>query len=353
MWGEHIDFVMMENAYQLQPGIDEHHLLLPRGTFAPWYRLASAFSSRAPAWICPSIIVPKQLAGEDRTQYYLLMFLEAYANGGRWGYHWWPGVDQETRRRATVPAQIAEWTRFITAHRELYEEAVPRNDIAILYLDSSIGQSPREHFGYLALAQALAESGYQFDVIYSGNGVHSSDALDASQLASYSQVLVPCAAGCTTAQRRALADYERRPGRDLVVFSTSRADGPGRPADAALLADFWSHHRPADRDRIVAGVREAPGSRIHSSNPAVVATRYTHGEDLVLHLLNYGYDAATDTVRAARDLRLWVPWPSGRPAMARLHTLAGERRVGCSASPAGQLVLDVGDLALYGLLVVR
>ncbi len=105
-WGEYLDFVMMENIYRPEPG--GPHLLLPRGKFTAWYRLGSALSSHAPAWICPSIMVPRQLAGQSRTQYYLLMFLEAYANGGRWGYYWWPGVDVATRLQATVPARLGE-----------------------------------------------------------------------------------------------------------------------------------------------------------------------------------------------------------------------------------------------------
>lgn len=101
MWGEHLDFVMAENTYRVPE--TGPHLLLPRGKFTAWYRLASGFTSRAPAWICPSILVPRQLAGQERTGYYLLMFLEAYANGGRWAYNWWPGVDDESRYSATVP----------------------------------------------------------------------------------------------------------------------------------------------------------------------------------------------------------------------------------------------------------
>ena len=41
------------------------------------------------------------------------MFLEAYANGGRWGYYWWPGVDDETRRAATAPDALKDRIRFI------------------------------------------------------------------------------------------------------------------------------------------------------------------------------------------------------------------------------------------------
>jgi hypothetical protein len=80
----------------------------------------------------PSIVVPRELAGQQRHGYYLLMFLEAYANGGRWGYYWRPGVDAETRLRETAPEVLKRYIRFIADHRNLYEGAVPENDLAIL-----------------------------------------------------------------------------------------------------------------------------------------------------------------------------------------------------------------------------
>src|SRR5215475_12028805 len=134
MWGEDLHFVMAENTYRVpESGAESPHLLLPRGKFTAWYRLASGFASRAPAWICPSILVPRPLAGRERTGYYLLMFLEAYANGGRWAYNWWPGVDNEARYSATVPARLKDYIEFIAVNREYFEQAGSGNELAILY----------------------------------------------------------------------------------------------------------------------------------------------------------------------------------------------------------------------------
>ena len=62
--------------------------------------------------------------------------------------------------------------------RELYEDAVPENDLAILYADGPILRRPGSHSKYLALAQVLLERGYQFDVIYGGDGTFNPDELD-------------------------------------------------------------------------------------------------------------------------------------------------------------------------------
>ena len=96
------------------------------------------------------------------------MFLEAYANGGRWGYYWWPGVDVETRRAATAPDVLKDHIRFIGAHRDLYEGTSSMNDVAILYAEGPILRRTDGHLKYVALAQVFAESGVQFDVVYAG-----------------------------------------------------------------------------------------------------------------------------------------------------------------------------------------
>jgi hypothetical protein len=70
LWGPHLEFILMENDYRITHG--EPHLILPRGKFTTWYRLGSAFRG-APNWICPSLNVPRQLAG--RSSGTELMFL--------------------------------------------------------------------------------------------------------------------------------------------------------------------------------------------------------------------------------------------------------------------------------------
>src|SRR5215467_3040095 len=189
MWGEQLDFVIAENAYRVSE--TGPHLLLPRGKFTAWYRLASGFTSRAPAWICPSILVPRQLAGQERTGYYLLMFLEAYANGGRWAFNWWPGVDDRARYSATVPARLKDYIEFIALNRDYFELAETGNDLALLYLDTSVSLRPQAHQKYLAHAQALAETGYQYDVLYVGDRRFSQGDLDPGRLTRYKALLIP------------------------------------------------------------------------------------------------------------------------------------------------------------------
>ena len=102
-WGPHLDFVLLENHYRVEAR-RAAPCCFRAARSRPAYRLGSSFAG-APAWICPSITVPEQLADRPRTTYHLLMFLEAYANGGRWGYYWWPGVDARRGSRRPRPSR--------------------------------------------------------------------------------------------------------------------------------------------------------------------------------------------------------------------------------------------------------
>lgn len=346
-WGPHLDFVMMENHYRIESGAP--HLVLPRGTFAPWYRLGSSFKG-SPTWICPSITVPKQMEGRRRTTYYELMFLEAYANRGRWGYYWWPGVDVRTRLAATAPEILKDHIRFIESYRELYEDAVPNNELAIVYADDAIAARPQTHDKYVTLAQALAEGSVQFDVVYAGDGRFNPADLDAATLSSYRAVLLPEAQDIGPAPAAALEAFARAGGR-VTVYSDSPLDPELiQAADGQVLFDFWKHYRDEDRERILSGVQAPASARIESSDPAVVVTRYELGGRQILHVLNYRYDEASDAVSPAKDLRLRITRDGG-PASASLIDLDGEREL-AAKSKDGTLVVEIPELAIYGLVVV-
>ena len=357
MWGEHIDFVMLENVYRPEDG--GQHLLLPRGKFTAWYRLGSGFGGHAPAWICPSIMVPRQLAGQARTGYYELMFLEAYANGGRWGFNWWPGVDDQARYAATVPGRLGEYIGFISQNKEYYQGAESANDLAIVYLDGCIGSSPGGHEKYLALSQVLAEAGYQYDVIYVGDSRFGGRPLSPDRLARYRALLIPEAAGLDSHDAETLGGYVANGGGEVVIYTGNPATheasaGPrlGRREAEDPLLGFWAGYGDDDRRRVLATVATLERSRVHSSDPQVNVISSAVGKKLILHLLNYHYDERADHVASVGDLRVRVPWPSGSEAVCTLLRPGREEPVDCSAEN-GDLVVRIPELDVYGLLIVR
>jgi hypothetical protein len=346
LWGPHLDFVLMENDYRLARG--ESHTILPRGTFGPWYRLGASFKN-APGWICPSINVPRQLAGQDRRRYYELMFLEAYAHRGRWGYYWWPGVDAETRRSATAPDTLKTWIGFIDEHRELYEETTSMNDLAVLYADGPIMRRPETHVKYVALAQALEESGFQFDVGYVGDGSFNPDALDPSELSGYRAVLVPEARDLGSAPTAALEAFARA-GGDVVVFSESPLDRSlVRQENGDVLEAFWRGYRDEDRDWIAGALAGFKTSRIRTPT-SIRAIRYALGERQVVHLLNYAYAPETDTVTPAHDVEVSVPWSGDATSCTGIGP-EGARELLCGVD-GDHLVIEIPEVNLYALVVI-
>ncbi len=354
-WGELIDFVMMENVYLLRPGAfeeGERHLLLPRGKFTAWYRLASSFSSKAPAWLTPQINVPRQLAGQQTLNYYLLMFLESYANNGRWGYYWWPGVDDETRLAATVPKAVRNYTRFILDHREYYEDCRTDNELAILYANSAILANPEGHFKYVALAQALAEAGYQYDVLYSGDDLFTPSDIDAQHLARYRAILLPEAAGLTGKHLEALRTYSDGGGR-VIAYSDI-----GLHASQSLtvvtddrLLDFWHHYQDRDRSRILSPLEEFEQARIYTSDPHVNVVRYQRDGRVVCHVLNYDYHGSDDTIVPKRDVEVRVPWNGDAPISVRCLSLDGEHELAVGRN-GNRLSFTVPSVDPYVLVVL-
>lgn len=356
MWGELLDFVMMENVYLLRPGAFEEgnaHWLLPRGKFGPWYRLASSFSSKAPAWLTPQINVPRQLAGKRSVNYYLLMFLESYANNGRWGYYWWPGVDEETRLAATVPEAVKDYTRFILDHRQYYEEFTAENALAIVYANSAVLRNGAGHFKYVALAQALGESGFQYDVLYGGDDVFTPAEIAPETLARYQAVLVPEAEHLTASQVAALRAYADHGGR-VVAYSANQLGANGRITTLAddRLMDFWLHYRPEDRDRIVEPIGDLQAARVLTSEPTVNVVRYRKGDEHICHVLNYDYREADDTIVPKSAVDVAMTWRGGKLPSVRWLTLEGEKRL-LARLDGGRVSFTIPKLGPYGLAVIQ
>jgi hypothetical protein len=278
------------------------------------------------------------------------MFLEAYAHRGRWGYYWWPGVDVETRRRATAPDTLKTWIGFIEAHRELYEEATPMNDLAVLYADGPIMRRPETHFAFVALAQALGELGFQFDVRYVGDGAFNPDDLDAATLRGYGTVLVPEARDLGPAPTAALEAFARD-GGDVIVFSESPLDPSlARHEDGDVLGRYWRAYRDEDRDRIAVALAGHDTSRIRTRPASVRAIRYGLGDRQVVHLLNYDYAAETDTVTTARDVEVRIPWGGGVASCTEIRP-EGTRQL-ASHVDGTDLVVEVPEIDLYALVVI-
>ena len=276
-WGELLDMIMLEAIYQV-PQEESEDPTRPLATATRHVRAAlppGACDRGSPTDLDHSQInVPRQLAGQRRQRYYELMFLEAYANRGRWGYYWWPGVDDRTRRDATAPDSIKTWTAFMRAHRDLYVGLETANDVAVVYSNAAVLAEPEAHYRYLALAQALYEAGVQFDVIYTGDERFAPADLNQDELARYGLVIVPGIDLLTPSQARSVDAYRTRGGRVTGIPSTS--------AEANRLDHFWTTYDDGDRAAIVEACAVNDTALIQSSvaegRSDALRRRASHGD---------------------------------------------------------------------------
>jgi hypothetical protein len=138
----------------------------------------------------------------------------------------------------------------------------------------------------------------------------------------------------------------------VIAFSPSPLDdGNARQADETMLDAFWRDYRDEDREQIVALVPALPAARIEASAPGVGITRYSLGEQQVVHLLSYRYDQASDIIGPVADLRLRIPWSRGN-ATCTLLAPGDERRVECHAAGSA-LEVTVPELDPYAVLVIE
>jgi hypothetical protein len=198
----------------------------------------------------------------------------------------------------------------------------------------------------------MAEAGYQFDVLYCDGGEHGNAPLDLGLLERYKALLIPEAGTLGHRCAEALTTYASSLGGKVAVFSEnplglSMAQREGEQA----LFDFWTNYGQRDRLRILASVQPCGSAPLRSSDPMVNVIRYATGDEQVLHLLNYNYDASADRVLPSRDVRIVLPWEPGTEPTCTLLQPGGEQRLEC-AQDRGELELTIPDLDLYGLVVV-
>jgi len=261
-------------------------------------------------------------------------------------------VDEKTRLEATVPELVKDYTRFILDHRRYYEGCTTENKIAILYANSAVLANPKGHYKYLALAQALAEAGYQYDVIYSGDDVFTPSEIAANQLSRYQVVLIAEAGELTESQREALRSYAQTSGRVIAYSPNEIGDGSAitTVTDNRLL-DFWRDYQDRQRAIVVAPLDGLDEARVSSSDPSVNVVRYQKDGALICHVLDYDYREQDDTIVPKRGVEVSLPWVGSPPSSVRWLSLQGEQELPCSVT-GGRLLFTIPAVDPYGLAIV-
>ena len=187
------------------------------------------------------------------------MFLEAYANGGRWGYYWWPGVDPETRRRHgprraegshRLHRRAPRPLRAGGAHERPRDRVPGRADVPAADAHEVRGPRTGARGARVPVRRRLRR----------GRRVQRTTS---TPLRSSATGPSSCPRPETSARCRWLRSRHTR-GQAASSWCSRRARS--RPTSLGtrrtMLLDFWREYRDADRDRISAAMERFDASRI-------------------------------------------------------------------------------------------
>ena len=130
----------------------------------------------------------------------------------------------------------------------------PVADLAVLYplstvydwsatSDQSV-EGANTHFWYLGTGYLLADSHWNYDVVFAGDGRHVADTLTLSDISSFPAVVLPQTVRVTDSQFNVLVEYVRNGGHlfvigsDVVRFDENRQD---RSAARGIDGQPWGH----------------------------------------------------------------------------------------------------------------
>ncbi len=252
----------------------------------------------------------------------------------------------------------AEVQSFLADHEQLFARATA-NDLAVVYnvastreliskADASDNVTNARDASvvvpYRVVADSLAWASVPFDVVIHRDGVTAEDRASGEELAGYGTVVLPDCHEITERQLAALEEYLDGGGTVVVVDRF----GDNLPAD--LRAKVLSHERVLEAEMSdVDGLTPVGRQVVTTAGCATNLHRLSSG-GFALHLVNYGYDRASDAVRPCADVEVAVTLPSPR-RNARLVSPDGADQVLEVRRADGRHVVRIDRLGVYAIVV--
>mgnify|MGYP007046915156 CR=1 FL=1 len=270
----------------------EHDPPTLQAAFAPYYQLGKATLPGMVAAM-PGLTLSDTLnAGGGHAGWLQMAYAEALAYEGNWAVSYWT-EEMGWATNALLPEGLRASMRFVTDHKDLFDGARPPQAVGLRYPNAEVLADPSVHAAWVATAEALLAAHVPFDVLYSGDARFVATEPD---VAPYALVLAP---------------------GDPVP-----ADAPGaiETADLVFATSYLRDGQPGP----------------------------------VLHLVNRGYDEATDAVPRITELSVSLPADVGWPATGEARVLApgtDDRSISWTLD-GGRLRLTVPQLDSWAVVVI-
>jgi hypothetical protein len=356
----HYDLFSPEIHYAWRTGFP------PKGRAAQWFKLGFAAAGVPGAFKTTDSPADVLSMAKYNTQNLLkIRFAEAYANRGailnKPSMAAFDESFMKGREFDTDPETLRGYAEFLKAHRDVFSSESLRSvaDVGVVFSLPSLFYDKWAHINsWEGISILLAHLHVQYDVIYTGDGIHDADSLDAEDLSKYPVIILPHVLALTEKQENALLEYVKGGGVAVVYGDLGRVNEHQqeveRPALSAVLRGEVNsygegnlYYYPSEElgygyysytiySPIAEEFGEAPDLRVSEEKAnemrnefqklleELIAERQIEGsvprdvfvqsylsdDGLYVHLINYGYEMTADEVNPI-NLSLRVRCPPG------------------------------------------
>jgi hypothetical protein len=316
---------------------------------------------------------------------------EAYVNGCYSRYPQkldkWPGVK----------AKVDPYFAFVRGNEGLFVR--PDAEIGLFYsLSNCAGTLRREGVNahaYHAAARLLEDAHRSYEVIFAGNDTWVPYDLTLEDIKSYKLIVLPHIRYMSQTQREMILDYRTNGGiivtmgdigthnldgaeypltewNNLFEKGGSHRHGKGRiyhfaDTDGCNLAEHYGYGRKRkgkleDLKRFSDVLKSLLPPRLKTNLPSTVAVHRNvnpSNGSIVLHLLNYDYDAGRDQIRPVNKASLEITLPESMPAgnvravYYELANLPNGKLLKCKAAGEGAVTVVIPRVSNWGTLVIE
>ncbi len=323
-------FNLNDEYYPLEPSVDMiiTEMRNTRYRQPEWYRYICGFAGDKPLVVVENPyggVVPELVEKLGRGRGYDLFRLslyEAAAMGASMSapYGSWMGSRQEEAFYAPHDL-VVEVQSFLADHEALFSQQSfaevgvifsPESNFNLIARQSAFSDNLRNasvaglEIAFWEITAQLSRQAQPYDVVFFPDGRLRQDPIDAEQLRRYRTLLLPQCSYLTPGQADALRRYLEDGGR-LVALGPVGANLEAEAREAILNHPSTTLCRTMD-EALDAALGEQP--QVTIDHTADIGLHLQHvGGGAALHVVNYGYDAARDAVRALEALEIAIRLP--------------------------------------------
>jgi hypothetical protein len=328
----------------------------------------------------------ESLRGLDPTKRYhtlqRLQLAEAYANGvpRKLPLTSWGNIEAENtvthwvRKDGTIPEELQAFADFLWTNEHLLRPVTPDNDVAVVCSMPTLlwenapqwDRSPERHLdAFRGVCALLREAQIPYDVVIFGHNRLYDDAPHLERLSDYDSVVLP---GVTSIADRQVAALKEATDDGCAVITSMTVpdrDESYRPQTREWLTGDAVTNLSDDPGLVRTRDNRTTGSLVdaitgpagvtldEASEIAVNRLRTADPETLQLHLINYAYDRATDSIRSVEDLTLSISDSSIEFDPAAATYIAPGVRTEIDVEKTGDAVsIDIPRLDEWGFVVL-